>query len=216
MSDPVDEPVVDPGDAEACTAVLLSVPQQVAERIGSFLTANGIACRVRLNTEMTPERLAEEYMNQSPGASHLLQLPFVGEAIRGQIGERLQGIKIDASEILPVWDVLVRPEDLPADAEPGRTPTPRLNAPVAAGVTAERSDGEPGPSETAAAVGAPMVLCELPWDQAWALTQRLNEAGIPAAVMAPEEPNRDQPMAARMVPVGVRNEDLDRAQTFLT
>jgi hypothetical protein len=207
----------EPTDPDACTAVLLSVPQQVAERIGSFLTANGIACRVRLNTEMTPERLAEEYLKQSPGASYLLQLPSVGEAIRGQIGERLEGIKIDASEILPLWDVLVRPEDLPADAEPGPRPTPRLNVPVAAGVTAvERSDAELGPSETAAAVGAPMVLCELPWDQAWALTQRLNEAGIPAAVMAPEEPNRDQPMAARMVPVGVRNEDLDRAQTFLT
>lgn len=213
MSQAGEEPV----DLDACTAVLLSVPQQVADRIGSFLTANGIACRIRLNTEMTPERIAEEYLEQSPGPSHLLQLPLVGEAIRGRIAERLQGIKIDASEILPVWDVLVRPEDLPNAAEPGGPPTPGLNAPVAAGVTEEDpSEAEPGRSEAAVAAGSPAVLCELPWDQAWALTRRLNEAGIPAAVMAPEEPNRDQPMAARMVPVGVRNEDLDRAQTFLT
>jgi hypothetical protein len=207
----------EPTDPDACTAVLLSVPQQVAERIESFLAANGIACRIRRNTEMTPERLAEEYLKQSPGASHLLQLPLVGEAIRGQIGERLQGIEIDASEILPVWDVLVRPEDLPAAAEPAGSPTPRLNVPVADRVTAvERSEAEPGGSEAAAAVGSPIVLCELPWDQAWALTQRLNDAGIPAAVMAAEEPDRDRPMQARIVPVGVRAEDLERARAYLT
>jgi hypothetical protein len=214
MSQAGEEPV----DLDACTAVLMSVPQQVAERIESFLTTNGIACRVRQNTEMTPERLAEEYLRESPEASRVLDLPLLGPLLRGRLGDDLKAeIKVVGSEIPPVWDVLVRPEDLPGSADRGGQRTPELNVPVPGRVSAvEPSDAEPGPSGTAAAVGELMILCELPWDQAWALTQRLNEAGIPAAVMAPEEPKRDQPMAARMVPVGVRNEDLDRAQTFLT
>jgi hypothetical protein len=165
MSQAGEEPV----DLDACTAVLLSVPQQVAERIESFLTANGIACRIRQDTELTPE----------------------------------------------VWEVLVRPEDLPGSAERGG-PTPKLNVPMPGPVTVEEPvDAEPDRPEAAPAVGSPAVLCELPWDQAWALTQRLNEAGIPAAVMAPDESDRDRPMGARMVPVGVRPDDVQRAQAFL-
>jgi hypothetical protein len=207
-----------PVDLDACTAVLLSVPQQVAERIESFLTANGVACRIRQNTEMTPERLVEEYLRESPGASRVLDMPLLGPFLRGRLGEDLKAeIEVVGSDIPPVWDVLVRPEDLPGSADRGGQRTPELNVPVPGRVSAlEPSDAEPGGSEAAAAVGSPMVLCELPWDQAWALTQRLNEAGIPAAVLAPEEPNRDAPMTARVVPVGVRPEDLDRARTFVT
>jgi hypothetical protein len=212
MSQAGEEPV----DLDACTAVLLSVPQQVAERIESFLTANGIACRIHHNTEMTPERLAEGYLRESPEASRVLDLPLLGPLLRGRLGEDLKAeIKVVGSEISPVWDVLVRPEDLPGSADRGGQRTPELNVPVPGRVPAvEPSDAQPDPSE-AVAVGSPIVLCELPWDQAWALTQRLNEAGIPAAVMAPEEPNRDRPMAARIVPVGVRPEDADRAQAFI-
>lgn len=205
-------------DPEACTAVLLSVPRPVAERIDSFLTANGIACRTRPNTEMTPERLAEEYLEQSPGASRLLQLPFVGETVRAQIGERLQGITIDASEILPVWDVLVRPEDLPAApaearaSDPVDARPPELNVPVDATSVEDRDPGEQ--AEAAAVPGSPVVLCELPWSEAWNLTQRLNTAGIPAAVLAAEDPDRERPMSQRIVPVGVREEDLERARAF--
>lgn len=202
----------EPIDVEACTAVLLSVPQQVAERIESFLTANGIPCRIRLNTEMTPERLAEEYLRQSPEASRVLDMPLLGPLLRGRLGDDLKAeIKVVGSEIPPVWDVLVRPEDLPASADPGGPRTPRLNVPVAG---MEPISGDPGLPEAAAAPGSPAVLCELPWEQAWALTQRLNESGIPAAVMAPEEPDRDRPMAARIVPVGVRPEDLERARAL--
>jgi hypothetical protein len=203
-------------DPEACTAVLLSVPRPVAERIESFLRANGIACRTRPNTEMTPERLAEEYLEQSPGASRLQQLPFVGEAVRTQIGERLQGIEIDASEILPVWDVLVRPEDLPevsADAQsadPVDATPPRLNVPVEAASAEDPGLGEQ--ADAPAVPGSPVVLCELPWSEAWNLTQRLIQAGIPAAVLAAEDPDRDRPMSQRIVPVGVREEDLERAR----
>lgn len=202
-------------DPETCTAVLLSVPRPVAERIESFLTANGIACRTRPNIEMTPERLAEEYLEQSPGASRLLQLPFVGETVRAQIGERLQGITIDASEILPVWDVLVRPDDLseaPADAQvsdPVDARPPKLNVPVDA-----TSAEDPDP-DAPAVPGSPVVLCELPWSEAWNLTQRLIQAGIPAAVLAAEDPDRDRPMSQRIVPVGVRPEDADRAKALI-
>lgn len=211
MSEPADGPV----DPEACTVLLLSVPQPVAERIESFLTANGIVCRIRPNTEMTPERLAEEYLKQSPGASHLLQLPLVGETIRGHIGERLQGITIDASEILPVWDVLVRPEDLPGGEEEAAPGPARLNVPVPGPVEPNLTvDGGGEPPGAEAEPGGPVVLCELPWSQAWALTERLIAAGIPAAVMAPEESDRDRPMSTRIVPVGVRPEDLDRARSF--
>jgi hypothetical protein len=214
MSQADEEPV----DLEACTAVLLSVPQQLAERIESFLTANGIRCRIRRNTEMTPERLAEGYLQQSSEASGVLDLPLLGPLLRGRLGENLKAeIEVVGSEIPPVWDVLVRPEDLPGSPDGSGETTPELNVPTPGRVSAmEATDAEPGPSEVAAAGGSPMILCELPWDQAWALTQRLNEAGIPAAVMAPEEPNRDRPMAARIVPVGVRREDLDRAQAFVT
>ena len=167
-------------DPEGCTAVLLSVPQQVAERIGSFLTANGIACRLRLNTEIPASTM-------------------------------------DASAILPVWDVLVRPEDLPGSADRAAQKAPELHVPVpgrASPVEPSEAGGEH--ADATAAVRSPTVLCELPWDQAWALAQRLNEAGLPAAVMAPEEPNRDRPMSERIVPVGVRPEDLARAQAFVT
>jgi hypothetical protein len=164
-----------PVDPETCTAVLLSVPKPVAERIESFLTMNGIACRIRLNAEM-------------------------------------QGGAIDASGIQPVWDVLVRPEDLPGEEAAPARPA-RLNVPVSGALVAEEP-AEMGPPGTEESPGGPVILCELPWNDAWALTQRLNAAGIPAAGLAPEEPDRDRPMAARIVPVGVRPEDLERARSF--
>jgi hypothetical protein len=64
--------------------------------------------------------------------------------------------------------------------------------------------------------GAPVALTELPWDEAFALAERLTAAGIPAAVMAAETHDRDRHLAARVVPVGVRPADLQRATTFLT
>jgi hypothetical protein len=96
------------------------------------------------------------------------------------------------------WQVLVRPVD----------PTPTSEG---------TSVGEEVPASptTAADDGEPMVLCELTWTDAWRLTERLIAAGIPAAVMAGEGGDRDKPMSARTVPVGVRPEDLDRARAFL-
>jgi hypothetical protein len=206
-------------DDAACTAVLLSVPQQVAERIESFLTVNGIACRIRLNTEMTPERLAEEYLGQSPEATGVLDLRLLGPLLRGRLAEDQKAeIKVVGSEIPPVWDVLVRPEDLPTTSDrvgPERR-TPELNVPVASPTASRDGPGSVGgvpPDATAS--GGPMILCELPGNEAGTLTDRLNDAGIPAAVMAAEEPDRDRPMQARVVPVGVRSEEVERARAYL-
>lgn len=199
-------------DLEACTAVLLSVPQQVAERIRSFLVANGISCRIRLNTEMTPERLAAEYLEQAPGAAQVLDMPLFGPLLRGRLSKDLKAeIEVVGSDLPPVWDVLVRPEDLPDPvSEPTAEPdVQRLNAPSPD--TVARPDTAP----ERASPDAPVVLTELPWADAFALTERLSAHGIPAAVMAAETTDREVQMGARIVPVGVRPVDLDRARAFL-
>jgi hypothetical protein len=194
------------GDQYAtCTAVLLSVPKEVAERIQSFLRANHVPCRIRLNPDMTPERLLEETLGSSgPSGSGLLDTPVLGTLLRGRLAKDLKAeIEVVGADIPPVWDILVRPEDLPQDL--GGIPT---TIPDAGTVV-------PGPSVEGAGAVETTVLCELPWDEAWRLTERLIASGIPAAVMAAEEPDRDRPMSARAVPVGVRPQDLQRARAFL-
>ena len=101
------------------------------------------------------------------------------------------------------WEVLVRPE--PSPEEPGAEARPAALA---------GSSDPPGWDDSAEPM-EPAVLCELPWEQAWRLTQRLIAAGIPAAVMAGEGEDRDKPMQARTVPVGVRPSDLARARSFV-
>lgn len=199
-------------DLEACTAVLLSVPQQVAERIRSFLVANGISCRIRLNTEMTPERLAAEYLEQAPGAAQVLNMPVLGPLLRGRLAKDLKAeIEVAGSDLPPVWDVLVRPQDLPDPlSEPTAQPdAPRLNVPSPDAVA------RPDAALQGASPDAPVLIAELPWDEAFALTERLNAAGIPAAVMAAGTADREVQMGARVVPVGVRPGDLDRARGYL-
>jgi hypothetical protein len=199
-------------DLETCTAVLLSVPQQVAERIRSFLVANGIPCRTRRNTEMTPERLAAEYLEQAPGAAQVLDVPLLGPLLRGRLSKDLQAeIEVVASDLPPVWDVLVRPEDMPPgwSGPAAESDARRLNVPSPD--TVARPDAVP----EGASPDAPMVLTELPWDEAFALAERLTAAGIPAAVMAAETADREVQMGARVVPVGVRPVDLDRARAYV-
>lgn len=194
-------------DLSRCTSVLLSVPREIASRIESFLRANHVPCRIRLNTEMTPERLAEEYLSSSArDPSRLLDAPVLGPLLRGRLGHDLKAeIEVVGSEIPRVWDVLVRPEDLPddlgADVVPADAPTPAPRG---------SSGGEPPQAALELA-----VLCELPWEEAWRLTERLIGEGIPAAVMASERTDRDRPMGDRTVPVGVRPDDLDRARASL-
>jgi hypothetical protein len=75
--------------------------------------------------------------------------------------------------------------------------------------------GQPDASYEGESPDAPVALTELPWDEAFALAERLTAEGIPAAVMAAEAHDRDQHMGARIVPVGVRPADLERAKTLL-
>ncbi|HYY08522.1 MAG TPA: hypothetical protein VFA25_07955 [Actinomycetota bacterium] len=105
------------------------------------------------------------------------------------------------------WEVLVRPERSPNEPEEEPQPEPRPAAPA--------DPADPAGSDDPAGPMEPAVLCELPWEQAWRLTQRLIAAGIPAAVMAGEGEDREKPMHARTVPVGVRPSDLERARSFV-
>jgi len=206
----VTAPDATPLDLTGCTAVLLSAPREVASRIESFLLANRVPCRILLNTEMTPEKLLEEHMRQSPEAGRVLDVPLLGHLLRGRLAKDLKAeINVIGSEIPPVWDILVRPEDLPErehEAEDA-SQKPKLNV--------LPSDDVEAPGPEPAAAGSPVAVTELPWDEAWALSDRLNAAGIPAAVMAAEEQDRDRPMSAREVPVGVRPQDLERARALL-
>jgi hypothetical protein len=167
VSEPPDE---GRDDLEGCTAVLVTVPEEVALRLQAFLLHGGFACRIR-RTTLTPELAGAGASSQEVARA---SDPGVGLA---------EG-----------YDVLVRPEDLPVEEEV----VPEVIAPSDANAT------EP-----------PVELCQLPWDQAWALVERLGEAGIAAAVLAPETVARDVPMADRIVPVGVRAEDLARARGFV-
>jgi hypothetical protein len=168
VSEPPDEAR---DDLEGCTAVLVTVPEEVAHRLQAFLLHGGFACRIRpTTTELAGAGAASQEVARAPD-------PGVGLA---------EG-----------YDVLVRPEDLPLEA--GVVPeVPEVIA---------RSDAN--------ATEPPVELCQLPWDQAWALIERLGEAGIAAAVLAPETVARDVPMADRIVPVGVRAEHLERARGFV-
>jgi hypothetical protein len=160
---------------------------------------------------MTPERLAEEYLRSSGrDPSGLLDAPIVGPLLRGQLGRDLKAeIKVVGSEVPPMWDVLVRPEDMPEKedhAEAGSDTTAAMVEPE----TRVTSVADAPP-----AVDGPVLLCQLSWDDAWRLIERLSAAGIPAAVMEGEGDDRDRPMNVRIVPVGVRAEDLERAGTFI-
>jgi hypothetical protein len=230
---------------EACTAVLMTVPREVASRLETFLLANGVACRTRGST-LTPEQLAEEALRQaSPTAASLLDSP-VGRLFKGKLQRDLRAeIELHASGFEHPYDVLVRPEDLPAGLVPAAPATdevagpepPAEREPAAAPATGGGSDpwarpGEAAPASAedpvaqgatpevpavvaASGAAAPVVLCQLPWDQAWALVARLADAGIAAAVMEAESAARDVPMADRMVPVGVEPENLERARGLL-
>jgi hypothetical protein len=123
------------------------------------------------------------------------------------VAERLEGFlrshgipcRIRPKDGSDDWEVLVGPERPEEEREPAPPPDT---------VAADTSDVVAGPTE-------PVVLCELPWEQAWKLTERLIAAGIPAAVMAGEGGDRDKPMQSRTVPVGVRPPDLERARSFV-
>ena len=42
------------------------------------------------DTEMTPERLAAEYLEQAPGAAQVLDTPLLGPLLRGRLSKDLK------------------------------------------------------------------------------------------------------------------------------
>jgi hypothetical protein len=212
----------------ACTAVLLTVHAAVGTRLEAFLLANGVACRTRRST-LTPEQLAEEALRQaSPTAASLLESPM-GRLFKGKLQRDLRAeIELHASGLAEQVDLLVRPEDVPdgllgsgaagtvPQAGDGSDPWARGAEPAVTGASGGSERAAPAAHGPAPVDGpAPVELCRLPWDQAWALVGRLAEAGIAAAVLEAEEASRDVPIADRLAPVGVRPEDLERARSLL-
>jgi len=123
----------------------------------------------------------------------------VAERLEGFLRSHRIGCRIRPEDGSDDWEVLVGPDRPEGEGRPARPPET---------VSPATSDDADGPTE-------PVVLCELPWEQAWKLTQRLIAAGIPAAVLAGEGGDRDKPMQSRTVPVGVRSPDLERARSFV-
>lgn len=189
-----------------CTAVLLTVPREVASKLEGFLRANGIACRIRQN-EMTPDQVAEGMLRQSqPGAARVLDTPFVGRMMRARMRKDLKAdITVTGSTMPAMYDVLVRPQDLPTAASAGGGSDP--------------SAGEPG-TPTAPIAATPTdapntVLCERPWDRAWEIVTLLGEQGIQAAILPNEESTTAPSIDSGMFRVGVRAQDLEPAQSLI-
>jgi hypothetical protein len=160
-----------------CTAVLVALPLDDARRLERFLRAKDVRCRIR------------------PGAIPSVETSAT-EAVRGQL--RLRRPAPPAAPPPQLFDVLVRPDDLP--------PEPADRALTTAGPT------EPLPAPTEDAL-LPVELCQLPWDEAWQLVERLSAEGVRATVLSAAGANPT--MERRVVPVGVHADDLDRARSLL-
>ena len=203
MSDP-------PDPLAACTAVLFTVPREVASRLEGFLRANGVACRIRQN-EMTPDQVAEQVLRQAqPGAARVLDTPFVGRMMRSRLRKDLKAeITVTGSSMPAMFDVLVRPEDLPTAATAGQGADPWGREPDAT-EPASAVLGDVPPTD------APdTVLCERPWDRAWEVVALLGEQGIQAAILPNEESTTAPSIDSGMFRVGVRAHDLERAQGLI-
>jgi hypothetical protein len=185
----------------ACTAALLTVPREVASKLEGFLRANGIACRIRKN-EMTPEQVAEAMLRQTqPGAAGVLDTPFVGRMMRARMRKDLKA-EVTVSGMPAMFDVLVRPEDLPTATSAGKAEDAWAREPeVSAAPVATSPNDAPN-----------TVLCERPWDRAWEIVSRLGEQGIQASILPNEEGTTAPSIDSGIFRVGVRAQDLERAQ----
>lgn len=194
-----------------CTAVLLTVPREVASRLEGFLRANGVACRIRQN-ERTPEQVAEEMLRRSqPGAARVLDTPFVGRMMRARMRK---GLNAETGSTMPaMYDVLVRPEDLPTAASAGRGVDPWAHEPDEAETASAPSTAMQ--SATAPSDAPDTVLCERPWDRAWEIVATLGEQGIQASILPNEEGTTAPSIDRGMFRVGVRAQHLERAQSLI-
>lgn len=202
----------------ACTAVLATVPYEIAKRLQTFLTANDVPCRVR-KSDVTAERLARETLGSMSEADVVVPRGPLGRFVKGRLTRDLAAeITVQAPALVAAYDVLVRPEDLPADTSPGTAaaedpwarPGDRPDAPAPAGV-----DGATLTPGIAGGGDAPVPVTELLWDAAWELVASLAAAGIPAAVLEPDPSTANLPVTRRRVPVAVRPADVERARDLI-
>jgi hypothetical protein len=170
-------------------------------------------------TGRADERLLDEGDPLRDGATVATRLLAIDEAERirdalrdGDIACRLRLVKPVAtsgghdpvlqspySVIRSSWNVIVAPPDL---ARARAVAEERLGVDVDGRADTAVALGEPPPRQTAA-------LVRLPWDDAWALVERLATAGIHAAVGSP---SGHGPIGEQEVAVLVVAEDLARAR----
>lgn len=200
----------------ACTAVLVTVPYEIAKRLQAFMAAHEVPCRVR-KSDVTAEHLARATLGSMSDTDVVLPRGPLGRFVKGRLTRDLAAeITVQAPALVAAYDVLVRPEDLPADTssdpagtdDPWARPGDRPVHPAPGGVdTASGSRAGGG--------DAPVPVTELLWDQAWELVATLAAAGIPAAVLEPDPSTANLPMTRRRVPVAVRPADLERARDLI-
>jgi hypothetical protein len=179
-------------------AILVTVPFEIAKRLEAFLHGHGIVCEIqKVDTPAAPAPAgAKPMLSSEPydsgmrhAAKNLLKIRSTPPKLPDLVVEKAPR---------PLYDVVVREEDL------------RLEGVEAAG-------DDPGVLEMVDGVaGELVVLCHLPWNEAWALAGRLTDAGIPAAAVPdPADEDRETALDQRIVPVAVRPEDLEAARTAL-
>ena len=192
------EGAVEPTRTPPGMAILVSVPFEIAKRIESFLVGHGIACEIqRVDTpaKQDPATATKPRLSHEPydsgmrhAAKNLLRFrstpPTLPDLTFGQ-------------DPRPVYDVLVREEDL-----------------AVAGAEGEET-GDEMLEMVQGVAGELVVVSRLPWQEAWALAARLTEEGIPAAAVPEGDDDRETALDKRIVPVAVRPEDLEAARAAL-
>jgi hypothetical protein len=187
------------------------VPRWQAERLAGFLQARGIPHRLRevFNDPVAPAAdLEGELRSRSPAAGYAFDAPIIGRMLRFRLRRELRNVEGELAMLRERrHDVLVRPQDIDAAKEMAKQVLPE--EPSAPG-------GEQAAVPAASDALELAAVTHLPWEDAWRLAQRLTAAGVPASVMA-DDPGqgRSIPLSRRVVPVGVRPGDLERARALL-
>ncbi len=179
-------------------AILVSVPFEIAKRIESFLRAHGIASDVQKadgDPTEAPAKTVKPKLSPEPYDSGMRNAAKNLLRIRST-PPKLPDLAIDRDP-RPSYHVLVLEEDLASVAED--TPTGGTEA-------LEMVEG---------VAGELVVLCHLPWQEAWALAARLTDDGIPAVAVPDADEDRETALDRRVVPVAVRPEDLEAARAAL-
>jgi hypothetical protein len=179
-------------------AVLVSVPFEIAKRLESFLLAHGVVCELR---KREPDQPAGP---TTPGRKPSTPEPYdsgMRQAARNLLKVRSTPPKLPdlamEKDPRPLYEVLVREEDL------------ALAGTDTEGAVPEQLEMIEG------VAGEMVVLCRLPWHEAWALAGRLTEGGVPAVAVPDTGEDREVALEQRVIPVAVRPEDLEAARAAI-